>query len=61
MVVKASCDFCDWGALLPVEFLSAKEVAALAEHARDCTAVGGRPVNPQAAGSVLERFTITQQ
>ena len=61
MAVKASCNFCDWGTRFPVEFLSAKEVAALDEHARDCKAVGGRPVNPQAAGSVLERFTITQQ
>lgn len=62
MAVGARCKVCDWQVVFPVAYLSAAEVAALAEHARHCKSTPrGKPVDPQSAGSVLERFAITDR
>jgi hypothetical protein len=61
MAVGARCKVCDWQVVFSAEYLSAAELAALAKHASACTAIGGKPVDPQSAGSVLERFAITGQ
>jgi hypothetical protein len=61
MAVGARCKGCGWQVEFPATYVSAAEVAALADHVRDCKVVGGKPVDPQSAASVLDRFAITDR
>jgi hypothetical protein len=62
MGVKAGCKFCDWSIVFPAAYLSAVELAALFEHARGCKVSKAvrkaLPLEPQAAGRILQGFSI---